>query len=155
MTDILKPTNLEPNEVEVIQYFENVPVEYKEPNEFEINMLKCTYTPYQILEMETHDTIPAEKIRENIYADDTTSYHKDLITKVKVIALDECGIFPLSNPSFFNEYDKERLQERMEQILDPNFNEYDIDERFKKICIKKVFTKKDYWQYWMQRPIPI
>lgn len=146
MTDILKPTNLEPNKVEIVQEIEHVPVVYVEPNDYEINLLKDSLNPSQLLEMETHETITAEKH----FNEDS---NKDLMTKVKVIALHECGFFPLTNPSNLNEYDKDRVKDKMEKILAPGFSDIDITDQFKQICIKRIFANKDYYNYWTQRPI--
>lgn len=149
MTDILKPTNLEPNKVEIVQEIETVPVVYVEPNQYENIMLKDSLSPEKLLEMESME----KHIDENISSIDLKAFHDDLITKVKVIALHECGFFPLMNPSNLDDYDKERVQEKMEELLKPGFSEIDITEKFKKICIKRIFSNKDYYQYWIQRPI--
>lgn len=150
MTDILKNTNLEPNKVVIVQEIEHVPIEYKEPNQYEIDMIKYTLSPCELLEMEKHETIPVVKNFQD-YTDE--NYKKDLLTKVKVIALQECGFFPLINPSTLDDYDKDRVKEKMEEILELGFSEIDITEKFEKICIKRIFSNKDYYQYWVQRPI--
>ena len=87
-----------------IRETEEVKVVYQEPNEFEINMLKGTITPEQLLEKEKQEIIDRDR-------------RKEYITQVKCYALTKIGKKPLDNPSTFNKETKIKLMETMDEII--------------------------------------
>ena len=115
-----------------VKWIDDIP--YTEPTDFEKDMIKDTLKPEVLLEKEkTEEQIIVEK-------------KKEIITKVKVIALSKMGCYPLCNPSFFSRKDKEILKDHMQQILD--LPEEDMTKLFNETCIEKIFTEKsDYSQF--------
>ena len=116
INDIVHPNNY----VEVIQ---------TEPTENEINMLKGTMNPSELIENEKTEEILMDK-------------NKIYITKVKCIAMDMCGKSITSNPSYMSQGEKNKIMACMKMLLD---SDDDIDKKFNDICIEKVFNNKaDY-----------
>jgi hypothetical protein len=109
-------------------------IEYKSPNEYETELLKNTIKPEVLIEKEkTEEQIIINKKRE-------------IITKVKVVALSKMGCYPLCNPSFFSRNDKEILKDHMQQLLD--LPEDEMTKLFNETCTDKIFTdKSDYSQF--------
>jgi hypothetical protein len=92
------------------------------------------------IEEEDKEEIPMEQTRE-------------YIMMVKVIAITECGHYPLTNPSSLDEYEKDKIKYKMEQIITSNLCYFFVEQKFNEICTKKIFTNKDYYKYWQQKPI--
>ena len=114
------------------EWREDIP--YEEPNDYEKNLIKDTLTTSALLEK--------EKVEEQIIIDKK----RELITKVKVIALSKMNCYPLCNPSFFSKADKEILKGHMQNILD--LPQDDMTKLFNEVCIDKIFTEKsDYSQF--------
>jgi len=134
-----------------------VPIVYQEPNEFEKNMIAHTLNAEQLLEMERQEEEErlkkeseiTEEEKEEIPAEHTREY----IEMVKVIAITECGHFPLTNPSTLDDYEKNKIKYKMEQIITSNLCYFFVEQKFNEICTKKVFTNKDFYNYWQQKPI--
>ena len=112
-------------------------VEYVEPNDFEKNMLKNTFTPNELLEKEADeaDEDGFRKFKEGI---DKATRRKEYITRVKVIALDRLGHKPLSNPSYFSKDIKAQITVLMDHII-KDMSEQEIQEEFNEICRNKIF----------------
>ena len=109
-------------------------IECEPINDYEKDMIKNSLKPEVLIEKEkTESQIIIDKKRE-------------IITKVKVIALSKMNCYPLCNPSFFSRKDKEILKGHMQQLLD--LPEDDMTKLFNEICIDKIFTEKsDYSQF--------
>jgi len=109
-------------------------VEYSPPSEYEIKMLEGTKNPIQQLELEE---------KENPILKDDKKMHIDMI---KVCALSELGYSPLDNPSTFYNKEKNKLIEKMSELL--NLNSDEIKTKFYEICENKLFhPKADYSTY--------
>jgi hypothetical protein len=134
-----------------------VQIIFKEPNEFEKNMIAHTLNAEQLLEMERQEqedklkseSDPTEEEVEEIPMEQTREY----IMMVKVIAITECGHFPLINPSTLDDYEKDKIKYKMEQIITSNLCYFFVEQKFSEICTKKIFTNKDFYKYWLQKPI--
>lgn len=105
---------------------------YEEPNQYEIDMLKGTYNPSELLDLEQK-----EKEHELTLEEQESKHKREYITKVKVIALNMCGKNITSNPSFMSSKDKNNIIECM-KILILESNE-EITKKFNDICIDKIF----------------
>ena len=106
---------------------EPVEVIYREPNENEINMLKGTFKPEELIEIEK-----TEEVNRDL--------RKEYITKVKVIALHTCGKGLLDNPSYMSYKDKNEIMKCMEKLL--NEIEEDITEKFNILISENLFNSK-------------
>jgi len=107
-------------------------IKYEEPNEYEKNLIKDTKTASQLLESELEQ--------------ETYTTKRDLINKVKVVALARMGCYPLTNPSFFSKQDKSKLISLMELVL--NLPNDKLTKEFNEVCTDKIFTEKsDYSQF--------
>jgi len=85
-------------------------------------------------------------IRELTEEEKFEIFKKELITKVKIIALDKIGKDPLTNGSNLKKRDKDKVIKHMEDILKLPLD--DIDLLFKDICIEKIFDDdKDYTNF--------
>ena len=114
------------------------PIEPKELNKFEIEMLKSSKNPKQLLEEESN-----EKPEELDEEQKLKRIKKEYITKVKVIALDKMGKFPLTNPSYFSQKEKKQLISLMEEVMKQS--EEDITLIFNEVCNEKIFSPEaDY-----------
>lgn len=117
---------------------DKVEVPYTEPTEFEKSLLKGTLTASELLESEKNEEV------------DETDLKTDVFTKVKTIALVRLGHPPISNPSRFDDKDKNNVKNLMEEILkdrtEPDFYEK-ITNEFNDICLSKIFNKLDYTKY--------
>jgi hypothetical protein len=110
-------------------------VEYQEPNEYEKNMLKNTFTPEQLLqrEQELKDKPKELSEEEKEYVD-----RRNYIARVKVIANNMLGKNPIDNPSFYNKKDKAKMIEYMDYVIN-NYTESEIEKEFNEICNDKLF----------------
>ena len=104
---------------------EIVEVVYSEPNENEINMLKGTFKPEELIEIEKTE----EVVRD---------LRKEYITKVKVIALDMCGKSIISNPSNMSQGEKNKIMICMQRLLQDT--EEEITDRFNALVTDKMFN---------------
>jgi UTP-glucose-1-phosphate uridylyltransferase len=115
-------------------------VEPREPepiNDYEINMLKNTKNPFQLLEDEIIETKPelTEKQKRRQY-----------ITMIKVVALDSMGKNCMSNPSYFSKKEKDKLIKLMEEFMEKP--EEEIKPLFNEIVSEKLFhPSADYSNY--------
>ena len=109
-------------------------IEVKEITQFEKDMLKGTLNPQELLEKEKH-----EEQKQYTQEELDKLKQREYITKVKVIAIDRLGKFPLSNPSFFRRREKEELKILMEHII-KDMNEEEIQREFNEICCEKIFA---------------
>ena len=122
----INPDNLKP-----------VEVEYKEPNEYELNMLKGTKKPDQILEEEK-----AEKLKKQLEVITASEVDKrrEIVTRLKVVALDRLGKHPLTNPSYLSQREKTKLIHLMTSLQDDK--EEDVIKEFNDICNDVLFSGK-------------
>jgi hypothetical protein len=104
---------------------EPVEVIYQEPSENEINMLKGTMKPDDLLEKEKNETILKDM-------------RKEYITRVKCYALTKIGKKPLDNPSTFNQETKIKLMETMDEII-KTMTEEQIKTEFDKAISTHIF----------------
>jgi len=146
MMEILSKENLSKfieKEIEVIQnsdslykqdvkWIDNVP--YEEPNDYELKLLEGTKNPNELLEEESKEE-PIFLTDEEIKERERSEY----IQRVKVIALNMCQKPILSNPSYFKEFEKNKIIKAMQSIIDNMTNE-DIITRFNEICVEELFS---------------
>jgi len=117
-------------------WIENDDFKPREPTEYEKELLKGTKTVSELLEEEKKEAeIPKPELTEE---EKLNLKKQEIITKVKVIALDELDKHPLTNPSYFSIRDKRKLIEKMEQIL--KLTEEEITEKFNRVCNEVLFT---------------
>ncbi len=97
--------------------------------------------------LERTDTeTPSEETIEETQAEKDLRILKDRAMKCKVVALEELGHHPLSNPSTFSKRDKKKVLDKM--TLWFNKTDEEIDEEFNDIVLDKVFSNKDdYTKY--------
>ncbi len=124
-------------EIETIKnsIIEHVEVVYQPPNEYEIKMLEGTKTPAQLLEEER-----LEKINKQIEVITTSEAdkRKEIVTRLKVIALDRLGKHPLMNPSYLSQREKTKLISLMTTLQDEP--EESIIKEFNDICNDVLFS---------------
>ena len=103
-------------------------------NQYEIDMLKNTKNPIELLAQE-----PIEKpIKQDA--------RRDYITKVKVIALCRCGLQPLMNGSLLSEKNKKKVINEMKKVMD--MSEHDIQLEFNEVCMDDIFSSNtNYCNY--------
>jgi len=122
------------------------PIEPKEINQFEIDMLKGTMSPSELLESEKEEKKPLTK------ADIEYLTRREYITKVKVIGLHRMGKHPLYNGSLLKPREKEKLKESMEKIM--LLTDDQIQREFNDICIDNLFdSNTDYSTYPVYDPL--
>jgi hypothetical protein len=119
-----------------VKWIENI--EYTPPNQFEIDMLKGTLTPEQLLEGEmTEEKQQLVKIN-------------DIKIKIKVVALNTMGESPIQNTSLFSSLKKKTLLDTMNTIYETVYmvDENKLTEMFNDVCRTKVFgDNHDYTSY--------
>jgi hypothetical protein len=117
----------------------NEPVEvvYQPPNAYEIKMLEGTKTPSQLLEEEE-----AEKLKKltDVNTSSESDKRKEIITRLKVVALDRLGKHPLMNPAHLSQRDKNKLISLMSTLQDEP--EESIIKEFNDICNDVLFSGK-------------
>jgi hypothetical protein len=119
-----------------IKWIDNI--EYKEPNQFEKDMLKGTFTPEQLLENEMTEE-KQQLIKIN-----------DIKVKIKVIALNIMGESPIQNTSLFSTLKKKTLLDTMNSVYETVYlvDENKLTEMFNEVCATKVFGESsDYTSY--------
>lgn len=114
---------------------EHVEVVYQPPNEYEIKMLEGTKTPAQLLE-EEH----AEKLKKQLEVITSSEIEKrrEIVTRLKVVALDRLGKHPLTNPSYLSQREKTKLIHLMTSLQDDK--EEDVIKEFNDICNDVLFS---------------
>jgi len=111
---------------------EEVPVIYQEPNENELGMLKGTYKPSELIQLEEKEKEQSLTLEEQM-----EKHKREFITKVKVIALNMCNKNIMSNPSYMSSGEKNKVRMCMEQLV--LLSDVEITERFNDICSEKIF----------------
>ncbi len=112
-------------------------------SEFEKNLLKDSKSVTTLLEEEKREL---EEKKEETEEEKLKRERRDFITKVKVIAIDGIGKFPLDNPSTFTTREKKKLISSMESLI--KLPEEDITKMFNSICTDVVFaSESDYVKY--------
>ena len=87
-----------------------------------------------------------EETPEETQAEKDLRILKERAMKCKVIALEDLGHHPLSNPSTFSKRDKKKVLDKM--TLWFNKEDGEIDEEFNDIVLDKVFSSNDdYTRY--------
>jgi len=113
-------------------------IEPQEPNQFEKDMLKGTYTPEQLLEHEMTEE-KQQLIKIN-----------DIKVKIKVVALNIMGESPIQNTSLFSTFKKKTLLDIMNSVYETVYlvDENKLTEMFNEVCDTKVFGESaDYTSY--------
>jgi len=108
----------------------------QEINEYEKELLKGTKNVNDLLEEEKKEREQQE--RELTDLEKEYNIKREIITKVKVIALDKMNKHPLQNPSLFSRRDKSKLIELMEEVLKLPHEE--LNNKFNKICNEVLFS---------------
>ena len=109
-----------------------------EITEYEKQLLKGTKNVNELLEEEKKEKEKQE--RELTEQEKEYNIKREIITKVKVIALDKMDKHPLQNPSFFSRRDKSKLIEIMEEVLKLPHEE--LNKKFNKICNEVLFSQE-------------
>ena len=113
-------------------------IEYKEPNQFEKDMLKGTLSPEELLANElTEEKQQLLKIN-------------DIKVKIKVVALNIMGESPIQNTSLFNKLKKQTLLDTMNSVYETVYlvDEDRLTQMFNEVCQTKVFGENcDYTSY--------
>jgi hypothetical protein len=107
----------------------------REKTEFEINMLKDTKTPEELLEEERKE-VDVKYIDE-----DNKEKLKSLLTIFKVITANRLGYHPLINLSTLQPDQAVRFKNNIESLVEDYNNgmEKEITEEFNRICNEKLF----------------
>lgn len=93
------------------------------------------------------DETPSEEIKEETEEEKQIREMKEKAMKCKVIALEDLGHPPLSNPSLFSKRDKKKVLDKMTLWYNTKSDE-EIDEEFNDIVLDKVFSNNDdYTKY--------
>ena len=117
------------------------PIEPTPITEFEKNMLKGTIGVSELLEQEKN-----ENKQEETEEQKEKRIKREYITKVKIIALDKIGKFPLDNPTYFHSREKKRLIQQMEEVM--KMSEEEINTLFNTICTEVLFCpESDYSKF--------
>ena len=125
-SDVLYKTNVE--------WVKDIP--YKEPNDFEKEMLKDSKTAEELLKMESEETIVLKSEEEQ-----KQERIKNLILMFKIITADRMSLHPLHNLSTLQPSQAERFKNSMNSLLE-DFNNgmsNEITDEFNRICCEKLF----------------
>jgi len=116
---------------------EHVEVVYQPPNAAELEMLENTKNPIQLLEEEE-----AEKLNKltDVITSSESNKRKEIITRLKVVALDRLGKHPLMNPAYLGQREKNKLISLMSTLQDEP--EESIIKEFNDICNDVLFSGK-------------
>ena len=116
---------------------DHVEVVYQPPNEAELKMLEGTKKPAEILEEEQ-----AEKLKKQLEVITSSEIDKrrEIVTRLKVVALDRLGKHPLTNPSYLSQREKTKLIHLMTSLQDDK--EEDVIKEFNDICNDVLFSGK-------------
>jgi hypothetical protein len=119
------------------------PQELKPLSEYEKNMLKGTINASELLEKEKKEQEEKVEISEE---EKEKQMKRDYINKLKVVALDKIGKYPLDNPSYFTIRDKKKLLETMETLR--KLPEDELTELFNSVCCEVLFAPQtDYSKF--------
>jgi len=107
----------------------------REKTEFEINMLKDTKTPEELLEEER------KEVEVKYIEEDNKEKLKSLLTIFKVITANRLGYHPLINLSTLQPEQAVRFKNNIESLVEDYNNgmEKEITEEFNRICNEKLF----------------
>jgi hypothetical protein len=107
----------------------------REKTEFEINMLKDTKTPEELLEEER------KEVEVKYVEEDNKEKLKSLLTIFKVITANRLGYHPLINLSTLQPDQAVRFKNNIESLVEDYNNgmEKEITEEFNRICNEKLF----------------
>jgi hypothetical protein len=119
-------------------------IEYIEPNMKEIEMLKGTKKPEDMIKEESLEIV-VEKTEEEIKKQKT----KDLLLIFKVVSLDRMGKGPIQNTSHLSNMETQDFLKRMNLLIEDynNGKEEEITNEFNKICLEKIFNTLDVSNY--------
>ena len=122
------------NETTECNWIKNVP--YTPINEYEKEMLKTSKTAEQLLEEEAKEKTMEQNTEE------LQQIKKNYINKIKIIALSNLALYPLSNPSTFPTLLKNKVINEMKNLIEY----YNVDEElltndFNNVCLEKIFTQ--------------
>ena len=126
MSDFTEPQTFPTPEQEP----QELPTVFKLPDDYvlqEEQPQEGTISAAQLLEREKNEDYDHEYYRR-----------KSLITQIKVIGLYRMDVYPLLNPSTFMKRDKDRLIEKMEEILNTMTPE-EINKEFNRVCNETIF----------------
>lgn len=114
-----------------------VEVVYQPPNEYEIKMLEGTKNAAQLLEEEQ-----SEKLKKQLEVITSSEIDKrrEIVTRLKVVALDRLGKHPLTNPSYLSQREKTKLIHMMTSLQDEK--EENVIKEFNDICNDVLFSNK-------------
>jgi len=127
------------------EWIKDVP--YEEPNEYEKNLIKDTFTPEQLLQQEKEEENKPEKTQEEL----DKEYREHYILRVKVIAMHRMDKSIISNPSYWKHEHKQQLIQEMQNVLDL-CSEEEIINKFNYIVNEHLFDKKkDYENFPLKR----
>lgn len=120
------------NETTECNWIKDVP--YTPINDYEKEMLKTSKTAEQLLEEEAKE--------EANKTEDIKQIKRNYINKIKIIALNNLNLYPLTNPSTLPSVLKHKVMVEMEKLI----NYYGIDETlltndFNAVCLEKLFTQ--------------
>lgn len=119
-------------------WVEDLKFEPTEITEYEKELLKGTKSVSELLEEEKKEKeTPIKELTQN---EIDYNFKRELITKVKVIALDKMDKHPLQNPSLFSRREKGKLIEQMEEVLKLPHEE--INNIFNKVCNEVLFSQE-------------
>ena len=117
-------------------------IEYKEPNDYEKDMLKNTSNAEQLLEQERLEAIEQEeKILLMTEEEKAEEKKKNLMTIFKVVVANRLGHHPLVNISNLQPSQKETFLGNIKCLIEDYNNgfETDITDEFNRICNEKLF----------------
>ena len=108
----------------------------REKTEFEINMLKDTKTPEELLEEERKE-VCLKQVEE-----DQKEKLKSLLIMFKVITAHRLGYHPLINLSTLQPLQAERFKNNIESLVEDYNNNMgkEIADEFNRICNEKLFN---------------
>jgi dGTP triphosphohydrolase len=126
-------SNAEPLKIDNSWMVKDVPYT-PELSSYEKKLLEGTITADELLkiEKEEEETKKKEEEEELTEEEKFKRFKDELMTKVKVIALDKLGHFPLANPSLMSNLEKNKVKKQMEKILLKKSHQT-IDEQFNTI----------------------
>jgi len=114
-------------------------IPYTPPNDYELGLLEGTVSPAILLQKEVEEKI-VEKSAEQ--------HRRDVITKIKIIALYNMNENVLCDPSTFRREKKRQLIDEMQKVLDLYNDDKDkVIDLFNHICNEKIFDNQDYTSY--------
>jgi hypothetical protein len=125
-------------------WVQDIPV--REINDYEKDMLKNTKNAQELLAQEEYEKNNPPKVTEE---EKQEQFKRNYINKVKVIALDSLGLYPIANPSNFPDKLKQKVIETMRDVINLyGDDEAAITKAFNDVCIDKIFNKSvDYTKF--------